>query len=71
MRNIKFTHTGHAHAIGNFEAGDVARNLPDDVAHHFVEEARCAVYDDAPETEAKHKAPKAQKAPKAVKGTEA
>ena len=49
MRNIKFTHTGHAHAVGNFEAGDVARNLPDDIARHFVEEARCAVYDDAPE----------------------
>ena len=84
MRNIKFTHTGHAHAIGNFEAGDVARNLPDDVvwdeirrrlpddvARHFVEDARCAVYDD----QVAEPAPEAQtgdtKATKAKKGTKA
>ena len=71
MRNIKFTHTGHAHAIGNFEAGDVARNLPDDVARHFVEDARCAVYDDQMAEPAPEAQPGDTKATKAKKGTKA
>lgn len=69
MRNIKFTHTGHAHAVGNFEAGDVARNLPDDIARHFVEDARCAVYDDVEAAPAAVDQTGDTKVTKAKKGT--
>lgn len=43
MKQIEFTHTGHSHALGNFAAGDVAR-VPDDLARHFVDDAKCAKY---------------------------
>lgn len=43
MRQIIYTHTGHNVIVGNFASGDTAR-LPDDLAHHFVEEAGCAMY---------------------------
>lgn len=43
MRQIIYTHTGHNVIVGNFASGDTAR-LPDDLAQHFVEEARCAKY---------------------------
>ena len=46
MKKIVFTHTGHSHALGNFEAGGVA-NVPDELARHFVDDACCAVYADA------------------------
>jgi len=49
MRDIKFTHTGHSNALGNFSAGQEALGLSDELAKHFVEEAGCAEYmGDAP-----------------------
>ncbi|WKB52306.1 hypothetical protein [Eleftheria terrae] len=43
QRNIIFTHTGHSAQLGNFTAGDQAR-VPDILARHLVEQARCAKY---------------------------
>jgi hypothetical protein len=50
MRKIKFTALGHSFAVGSFSPGDVAR-LPDDIAQHLVEQARCAQYAEAAEPE--------------------
>ena len=47
MRQIKFTHSGYSAIFGAFASGDVLR-CGDDAARHFVAEARCAQYDDAP-----------------------
>jgi len=44
---IKFTSNGCCSALGNFGPGDVAR-VPQALADHLVNEARCAVYDEAP-----------------------
>ncbi|MCZ8073841.1 MAG: hypothetical protein O9341_06885 [Paucibacter sp.] len=38
---IKFTHSGHAHAVGNFQAGDIFTGDPA-LCRHYVEEAGCA-----------------------------
>lgn len=46
MRQIKFIHTGHSNALGNFSDGDTAR-VSDAEAAHYVSEAMCAVYVDA------------------------
>ena len=46
-KSVKFTHTGHSHAIGNFSAGDVFRG-PVEMCRHFVEDAMCAQWEDAP-----------------------
>lgn len=43
QRKIIFTHTGHSAQLGNFTAGDQAR-VPDALARHLVEQARCAKY---------------------------
>lgn len=42
--SIKFTTSGACSALGGFAPGDVARNVPDALARHLVEEARCAKY---------------------------
>ena len=46
-KSVKFTHTGHSHAIGNFSAGDVFRGSVE-MCRHFVEDAMCAQWEDAP-----------------------
>jgi hypothetical protein len=65
MKKIKFTALGSSSAIGSFSPGDVAR-LPDDMARHLVEEARCAEYVlDAPVLQpTQEPAPKRRKATK-------
>ena len=46
VRVIRFTHTGHNPAIGNFSDGGIAR-VPSSLAEHMVNQVRCAVYDKA------------------------
>jgi hypothetical protein len=46
QRRIKFTHSGHAHLVGNFVAGDTFTG-PADICAHYVDEACCAEWDDA------------------------
>lgn len=41
-KDIKFIASGSCSALGNFADGDIARNLPDDLADHLVNEASCA-----------------------------
>ena len=43
-KSIKFTKTGSSSTLGSFGPGDIARNLPDDMADHLVNEANCAEY---------------------------
>lgn len=40
---IKFKAQGSSSALGNFAPGDIA-TVPAALAHHLVEEARCAEY---------------------------
>lgn len=47
MVKIKFTAQGANSIVGGFSPGDRA-TVGDDFARHLVEEARVAVYDDAP-----------------------
>jgi hypothetical protein len=47
-QSIKFTANGWCSNVGNFSDGDIARNLPDALAAHLVNEARCAEYLQAP-----------------------
>jgi hypothetical protein len=45
MPRVKFITTGHSHLAGSFSAGDTYTG--DEVAcRHFVEDARCAVWDE-------------------------
>ena len=44
MASIQFTASGSCSALGNFEPGDIARNIPDALAEHLVKEASCAKY---------------------------
>lgn len=43
-KSIKFTASGSCSALGNFAPGDQARNIPDALADHLVNEAMCAQY---------------------------
>ena len=43
-KTIEFTHAGSCNALGNFAPGGIARNIPDDLADHLVNEAQCAKY---------------------------
>ena len=67
MTSIKFTSSGCCAALGNFAPGDIARNLPADLARHLVQEAACAQYQQpsasaqTPEPVASAPAPKRQK----------
>jgi hypothetical protein len=47
MPQIIFTASGSSSAFGNFAPGDTLR-CSDDEARHFVEEACCAKYAEAP-----------------------
>lgn len=67
MKKIVFTHTGHSHALGNFEAGGVA-SVPDELADHFVNDAGCAVYaDEVPKGDVQAAAQKPAKPAKPAK----
>lgn len=45
MPRVKFITTGHSHLAGNFSAGDTFTG--DEAAcRHFVEDARCAEWDE-------------------------
>ena len=46
-RNIEFTASGSCSALGNFESGDIARNVDDALAAHLVDEVGCAKYSPA------------------------
>ena len=53
-KSIKFTASGSSSVLGNFAPGDIARNIPDAMAAHLVNEALCAKYlPDAPPPETK------------------
>ncbi len=56
MRKIKFTHTGSSAIVGNFSA-DETLVCTEAMGRHFVEEARCAVWDDLEPTPAPAPAP--------------
>lgn len=43
-KTIKFTASGSCNALGNFAPGDIARDIPDDLAAHLVKDAMCAKY---------------------------
>lgn len=43
-KTIKFISSGSSSLLGNFAPGDIARNIPDDLADHLVQEAMCAQY---------------------------
>lgn len=45
-KTIKFITNGSSSLLGSFGPGDVARNLPDDLADHLVNEAKCAKFVD-------------------------
>lgn len=47
MQSIKFTTHGGNPLVGQFAPGDVAR-LPEKLAKHFVVDAKCARYMEAP-----------------------
>ena len=68
MPRVKFITTGHSHLAGNFSAGDTFTGGEAE-CRHFVEDARCAVWDDekvAPAgVQAPAKTPKAAKSPPA------
>lgn len=62
-KSVKFTSTGSSSSLGSFEAGDIARNLPDSMADHLVNEAKCAEY-----LNEKQAQPPAKSAPPAPQG---
>lgn len=41
---IRFKAQGSSSVLGNFGPGDIARNIPDAMADHFVKDAMCAEY---------------------------
>lgn len=43
-KSIRFTAQGSSSQLGNFSSGDIARNIPDALADHLVNEAMCAEY---------------------------
>lgn len=43
-KSIRFKAQGSSSVLGNFGPGDIARNIPDAMADHFVKEAMCAEY---------------------------
>lgn len=43
-KSIEFTTSGSCNALGGFASGGIARNIPDDLADHLVNEAQCAKY---------------------------
>ena len=45
-KSIEFTANGSSSVLGNFEAGNIARNIPDALADHLVKDAMCAKYID-------------------------
>ena len=47
QRQIKFTAAGASSATGSFWPGDTLR-CSAELAQHFVDEAKCAIYIDAP-----------------------
>lgn len=44
MTSIKFTASGCSAELGNFAPGDIARNIPAELAQHLVQDACCAEY---------------------------
>lgn len=51
MPRVKFITAGHSHMAGNFSAGDTYTG-DEAVCRHFVEDARCAVWDNVQEVQA-------------------
>jgi hypothetical protein len=45
-KSIEFTASGSSSILGNFSSGQIARNIPDAMADHLVNDARCAKYID-------------------------
>ncbi len=43
-KSIEFTASGSSSVLGNFAAGQIARNIPDALADHLVNEALCAKF---------------------------
>lgn len=43
-KSIEFTASGSSSVLGNFAAGQIARNIPDALADHLVNEAMCAKF---------------------------
>jgi hypothetical protein len=43
-KSIEFTAQGSSSLLGNFSRGDIARNIPDALADHLVNEAKCAKF---------------------------
>lgn len=43
-KTIEFTASGSCSALGNFAPGGIARDIPDALAAHLVNEAQCAKY---------------------------
>ena len=66
QRQIKFTRSGSSSLFGNFAPGDLLR-CDAEHAHHFVEEASCAVYVDGVQTPAPPAAPARKPARKTTK----
>lgn len=56
MKSVEFITTGSSNALGSFNTGDIAHNIPDDLAKHFVEEACCAKYYTGPAKDPEAKA---------------
>lgn len=57
MKTVKFTASGSNTTLGSFSPGDMARNIPDDMADHLVNEVKCAVYLEAATQPAPAQAP--------------
>ena len=43
-KTIEFTTFGSCSALGGFAPGGIARDIPDELADHLVNEAQCAKY---------------------------
>ncbi len=43
-KTIEFTASGSCNQLGNFAPGGIARDIPDALAAHLVNEAQCAKY---------------------------
>jgi hypothetical protein len=43
-KSIKFIASGSSSTLGSFAPGDIARNIPDELAEHLVKDAMCAEY---------------------------
>lgn len=56
MPRVKFITTGHSHMAGNFSTGDTYTG-DEAVCRHFVEDARCAVWDEVQASEQQPPAP--------------